>query len=259
MQAMKLMKTTGVAVSAALAATLTVAMDSGPSERDGAPDVKGVVTGTIVFDGKQPEVKPLVISAEQSKGCCAQGVEMNTVDRSLLISDKGGLANVVVTLEVPDEELEIPKEPVPFDQVDCRFQPHVKVLPAGATLIFLNSDEVSHNIHTYAAKNDGENKTVAPGNGLKYKLEKGEAVKITCDIHPWMLGWVYVSEANRWAVSEADGSFEIKDVPPGDYKLTIWHEKLGKAKATAVVGPDGSSEPLEVKMSTKKKSGRRRR
>ena len=67
---MKLMKITGVALSAALVATLTVAMDSSPSELGGAPEVKGVVTGTLVFDGKQPEVKPLVISAEQAKGCC---------------------------------------------------------------------------------------------------------------------------------------------------------------------------------------------
>ena len=74
-----------------------------------------------------------------------------------------------------------------------------------------------------------------------------------------MQGWVYVSEANRWAVSAADGSFEIKDVPPGEYKLKIWHEKLGTAKATAVVAPDGSSKPIEVKMSAKKKGGRRRR
>ena len=74
-----------------------------------------------------------------------------------------------------------------------------------------------------------------------------------------MQGWVYVSEANRWAVSAADGSFEIKDVPPGEYKLTIWHEKLGRAKATAVVGSDGSSKPIEVKMSAKKKMERRKK
>ena len=118
---------------------------------------------------------------------------------------------------------------------------------------------MSHNIHTYAAKNEGTNRTVAPGGEFKYKLTKDESVKITCDIHPWMLGWVYVSSDNRWAVSASDGSFTIADVPAGEYKLTIWHEQLGKARATVVVAEDGSSEPVKIKMGKKKAGGRRRR
>ncbi|MCP3920289.1 MAG: hypothetical protein GY711_32585 [bacterium] len=252
---MKLSNTLGLTVAATLV-TFAVANNGGESTKP----VTGTVTGTVMFEGeKKPEIKPLKISAEQSKGCCAEGDDMNTVDRSLVINDKGGIANVVVTLEAKGAKVEIPEKPFEFDQRNCRFEPHVTIVPAGSTVKFLNSDQVSHNIHTYAAKNDGENQTVAPGGDLMYKLEKAEAVKVACDIHPWMVGWVYVTDGTHWGLSGADGAFELKDVPPGDYRLTIWHEKLGRAKAEVSVGADGSSKPVAVKMGAKKKGGGRRR
>ena len=258
---MNLIKTTGALGAVAFVAGLTMAMGDGNKDTTTKTErVAGVVTGKIVFDGKKPEVKPLKISAEQSKGCCPPDVSMNMTDRSLLIDDKGGIANVVVTLNVEGEKLEVPEAKIALDQKLCRFEPHVTVIPVGATIEFLNSDEVSHNIHTYAAKNEGENRTVGPGGTLDYKLAKGEAVKIQCDVHPWMLGWAYVTEDNRATVTSTSGEFKIENVPAGEYKINIWHEKLGKGKATVIVAEDGSSKPVEVKLGGKKKgAGRRRR
>tara|TARA_R110002126_G_scaffold5414_4_gene28621 strand:+ start:8863 stop:9618 length:756 start_codon:yes stop_codon:yes gene_type:complete len=220
----------------------------------------GTVTGTIVFEGDVPETKPLAIGEEQSKGCCADPAAMDMTDMTLLVDAKSkGIANVVITLEVKDAKVEIPKEPMQLDQKGCRFSPHVMIVPVGATVEYLNSDEVSHNIHTYAVKNSPLNKTVAGGASTKQELKKDEVVKVTCDLHPWMASHVYVTDATHWALTGTDGAFKIEGVPAGKYKLTIWHEKLGKAKADVVVAEDGSSKAVTVKMGEEKKGGRRRR
>ena len=75
---------------------------------------------------------------------------------------------------------------------------------------YLNSDDVSHNIHTYAVKNDGLNKTVSGHTNVEQKFEKAETVKVTCDIHPWMASYIVVTDASAWATTGADGSFAIE-------------------------------------------------
>lgn len=251
---MKLFTTLGATAAAALVTTLAVAFDGTQD-----PAANGTVTGKIVFDGKAPAVKPLAIKAEQAKGCCSGDETVSNVDRSLVLDKKGGIQYAVITLEVEGEKRDVAELVTKLDQVKCRFEPHITVIPAGSSIAYANSDSVSHNVHTYAIKNESLNKAVPAGSELKQKLEKEEAVKVACDIHPWMTSYVYVTEANRWAVSGADGTFEIKDVPPGTYKLTIWHERLGKGKAEVTVAADGTSTMVEVKMSEAKKGGSRRR
>ena len=137
-----------------------------------------------MFDGDVPETKPLTIKDDQAKGCCADGEKVDSTDRTMLVSKDGAIANVVVTLTVADAKVELPKEPIVMDQSKCRFEPHIAMVPAGATIAFLNSDSVSHNVHTYSVKNDPLNKTVAAGSKLEMKAEKEEAIKVACDIHP---------------------------------------------------------------------------
>jgi hypothetical protein len=135
----------------------------------------------------------------------------------------------------------------------CHFEPHVRVVAAGGKVVFLNSDGVSHNIHTYANKNDSFNKTVAPGSKEECTLAKGDKVQVKCDIHDWMSAWVYVAETPHFAVTKEDGSFEIGGLKPGKYKVEVWHEKLGKAKGEATVKEDGTCDALDIKMGEKKK------
>jgi plastocyanin len=215
--------------------------------------VEGKATGHVKFDGKAPEMKPLQITEEKAKGCCPAGVKVDTSDPSLLVSKDGGLANVVVTIEVPGEKMEPSTATVEIDQKMCHFEPHIRVVGAGGKVLFLNSDQVSHNIHTYANKNDPFNKTVAPGSKEEQTLAKGDKVQVKCDIHDWMSAWVYVSDTPHFAVTKEDGSFEIAGLKPGKYKVELWHEKLGKAKGEVTIKDDGTSDALEIKMGEKKK------
>jgi len=215
--------------------------------------------GKASFEGEKPEVKPLDIAPEKAQGCTAEGQSMNTTDRSLLISENGGIANVVITVAVDGVEVEVPEEPFHLDQTQCRFEPHVVVIPAGATVEYLNSDTVSHNVHTYPKKNDAMNKTIAAGSKEAQTYDKTDQIEIKCDIHPWMNSYLVVTDSAFYAVTAADGSFSIAGLPEGTHKVAYWHEKLGKGKADLTVKADGSAEPLEIKLGAKKSGGRRRR
>lgn len=238
-----------LAITAALGGLALAAASNAPK----APALEGTVTGAVKFDGKAPEMKPLAITEEKAKGCCPAGATMDTTDPTLLVSKEGGIANVVITIDVPGAKVEPSTEAVSIDQKMCRFEPHVRVLPVGGKVVFLNSDEVSHNVHTYATKNDSFNKTIAPGSREEQTLAKGDKITVKCDIHGWMSAVVFVTDTPFYAVTAEDGSFSISGLKPGKYKAELWHEKLGKEKAEVVVKEDGTCDPLEIKMGEKKK------
>ena len=220
----------------------------------------GSISGKVTWEGDRPDPKPdLEYKEEATVGCKHGGEGLAKNDESLLISDAGGVANVVMTIEASGEA-QIPTEPVVFDQEGCRFHPHVAVVPVGATLRFLNSDETNHNIHTYAKKNQPINKNVAAEGTLDQVLEKAEVIDIKCDIHPWMKGYVEVTDATHWATTSADGSFKLTGVPPGEYEISWWHEELGKGKTEKVTVEAGKEASIEHMVGAKKKkSGGRRR
>jgi plastocyanin len=212
-----------------------------------------------VLDGEKPELKPLSIDPEKAKGCTHEGEALDTADPSLVIGKDKGIRNVVVTVEVPGAKAKAPDKPIVFDQKKCAFEPHVLAVPAGSTIEFKNSDSISHNVHAYALKNDGFNQTVPAGGVHTAKFDQPDRVQIACDLHPWMRSYVYVCETPFFAVTDADGNFAISGLPSGEYKLTIWHERLGKGSATVKVAADGKVEPLELKLSDAKKADARRR
>ncbi len=217
----------------------------------GAAD--GKVTGRVVFDGARPEVKVLKHEPKQVEGCCPEGKLPVLTDPTLLIDEKGNLANVVVTIEVEGAKIEPAKEPLVIDQKGCVFEPHLTVLPAGSKVRFVNSDTVTHNVRASSLKNDSFNWVMTPGQKEDVALAKADRVMIGCDYHPWMSMIVFVTDTPFHAVSAKDGSFSIAGLKPGTYKVKLWHERLGRGESQVVVKEDGTSEPIEVKLAEKKK------
>jgi plastocyanin len=247
-------------LSLACVALLAPLPEDPPKPREPAPKAEPekpapAIAGRVVLDGPKPEIKDLPSKPEQTKGCCPGDKAVNVRDPSLVIDEKNGLANVLVTVDAPAPKLEVPETPFVLDQRACVFEPHCLVVPAGAKVIFKNSDAISHNVHVYAPRNDGSNNTIAAGGQIEAKFTKPDKVRIACDYHPWMSSLLFVVDTPWCALTKSDGTFRIEGLPPGTYKLKLWHESLGRGEGQATVNADGTCAPLEIKMSLGKKKG----
>lgn len=226
---------------------------SGDVDGDATASAVGSVKGTVVFPGNAP--KPKTIKIEKKKAadckCSTEGI-----DRSLLVHPDGGVANVVVTVEVPGVSVEPSKVPLIMNNKACRYEPHVLIVPVGSTVEFKNSDSTSHNVHTLPRKNRGINRTVSSGKSVMEVQKRAEAYAAVCDIHPWMKGWVFVTDTPFVALTDARGAFEIPGLPAGKYQAKLWHETLGRSTVEITITA-GSVTTIKVPMMAKKKRGRR--
>ena len=177
--------------------------------------------GTIEADvkyGGAAQIEKLKVNKDTEK-CGSEA----TVEKVVVGGNKG-LANAVVS--VPGAK-GTTKAKATIDQHGCKFVPHVVVMQPGEIEI-KNSDDILHNIHTYSTANPSINKAQPKfKKTMTEKLEKPEFVKMTCDVHSWMLGWVAVVPGLA-GVTDKDGVTKIENVPAGKQKIEVWHETLGK-------------------------------
>lgn len=192
----------------------------------------GSISGTVKFSGTAPAVKPIDVTKD--KEVCGKSGKL--VEEALLVGPKGGIQNAVVSVTGVAKGKKWASEKFTFDQKNCRFDPHILVVKAGATVDILNSDGILHNIHTSSVKNKEFNVAMPK---FKKKIEQTfaapEMIRAACDAHGWMSGWIVVSESPYTVVTDADGNFKLGDVPPGTYQVEIWHEKLGKVTKEVTV------------------------
>ena len=223
----------------------TIPSGQPPLEADG----QGAISGTVLFEGTVPPPPALPVTQDKEK--C--GLGDTVADESLLVDkETKGLANAVITLE-PKEGKKgtvAGEKTVEFDQKKCLFTEHVQVVPAGATVDFKNSDTVGHNVNVQAVKNANFNQTIEGGKSLQKKFDKEERISVTCNIHPWMKGWLVVTDAPFSAKTDAKGGFKIENVPAGTYKVKVWQERIGAKKESwkgnfEVTVKDGETAKLD--------------
>jgi plastocyanin len=188
-------------------------------------DVKdgGSISGTVKYKGSAPAPKKLEVSKD--KEVCGKSPK---VDQSLVVNN-GNLANAVVTITDIKSGKKLDAKKVTLDQKGCEYQPHVLAFPAGTTVEILNPDGILHNVHSYSKVNSPFNMAQPKfKKTLDVKIDKPEAIEVKCDVHGWMQGWLVATESPYVAVTDNSGNFKLTDVPPGNYTVEIWHEKLGK-------------------------------
>lgn len=143
----------------------------------------------------------------------------------VVVGGNKGLANAVVS--VPDAKGAPTAKKITVDQHGCKFVPHVSATTPGEVDL-KNSDDILHNIHTYSQANSSINKAQPKFKKvMTEKFDKPEVIKLTCDVHSWMLGWVAVMPNPYFGVTDNSGVTKIENVPPGKYKVNVWHETLG--------------------------------
>ena len=203
----------------------------------------GTISGEVKFAGDPP--KPEKIATTKDQEVCGKTEKVN---EALLVGANKGIENVVVSIVHIQKGKKMAETGATLDQKDCRYAPHVLLSPAGADLTILNSDGILHNIHTYSTKNPAFNKAQPKfKKEMKEKFAQPETVKLTCDAHGWMNGWLVVQEHPYYATTDANGAFKIVDVPPGDYELKFWHEALGeKTQKVSVKAKEDSKVSVEM-------------
>ncbi|MBW1881313.1 MAG: carboxypeptidase regulatory-like domain-containing protein [Deltaproteobacteria bacterium] len=191
------------------------------------------VIGTITTQAA-PSTETLEVT--QDHPVCGDAVPSEVV----VVAD-GKLANAVVFID--GIEVDPAPEPVEavLDQVGCIYIPHVQALPVGSNITVVNSDDVLHNTHAFL----GGSRTIfnlampQKDQRISRPLRRAGLVDVRCDAgHTWMSAYIYVFDHPYYAVTGGDGTYTLRDVPPGTYTLTVWHEKLETQSREITVAPD---------------------
>jgi hypothetical protein len=216
-------------VAIVFAASIAVAVparayDEGPVTGGGA------ITGKVVYNGP---VQTRKIIPNKDVEVCGQPREEALIEVS---ADKA-VHNAVVYLVDVAKGKAWPAKPKPpeLDNVKCRFVPEVQVIKAGP-LEVVNGDPVLHNTHGYYGRRTAFNFALPnKDQRIPTSLDRSGAVRLDCDAHGWMEGWIYVLDNPYFAVTGADGGFNIADVPPGTYKLIAVQSFTGPVEQTVTV------------------------
>jgi plastocyanin len=202
------------------------------------------IQGRVVLAGDVPPAKKIPITIDQY--VC--GTEQVAAD--LVVSGAREVRNVVVWLENPPAAAGSPSlaASTPMDQKDCVFVPRVVIVPASGTVEFLNSDRLLHNLHSVSRDNPSFNRTQPKGRTIPISFAKPEIIRVDCDLHSWMRGWVVVAPHAFYALTDAQGRFKLGPVPPGQYTLRVWHERLGElSRPVTVAGEGGTPVTIELR------------
>ena len=183
----------------------------------------GSIVGEVKFAGTAPA--PKVVKVNKDNQAC--GDEKKSED--LVVGPDKGIRWAVVSLAGAKGPAPKPAQKPVLDQKGCQFGPHVLQVPAGAEVDILNPDGVLHNIHTFSTANPSINKAQPKFKKvLTEKFDKPEIIRVQCDAHSWMQGWIVVAAHPQYAVTDAAGAFKLDNVPPGKHTVEVWHETLGK-------------------------------
>jgi Carboxypeptidase regulatory-like domain len=193
----------------------------------------GSIQGVVKLAGAAPAV-PAIKTTKNQDYC---GVSIN--NPLYQVGKDGGLKNVEVFLKGVEKGKANPGGTITLTNEHCMFDPRVQGSSVGQQIKIASDDPILHNTHP---QNNDTNATIyniaLPFKGFsvtKPLPSTPELIRVKCDAHEWMRAWIWEFDHPYYATTDADGHFEIKDVPPGTYTVVAWHEVMGQKDASATV------------------------
>lgn len=186
------------------------------------------VVGSIRFEGEVPRSFRIDMSAD---AVCEEMNKPHARTEDLVVTDKA-LRNAFVYVksggQLSDYSFEVPESAVTLTLQKCRYTPHVLGIRAGQPLSVINFDATFHNTHPRPRINDEWNQAQAMGAPpiVKTFSRPEQFIRVKCNQHPWEQVFIGVFAHPFFAVSDQLGNYEIRGLPPGTYKLAVWHERL---------------------------------
>ena len=204
------------------------------------------IKGNVRYSGARVEKKTFPVTIDQY--LCGKEKEAG----DLVLSSANGIRNVVVSLQGVPNGSKAPANiaPAKMDQKQCVFVPRVVIVPVGGTVEFLNSDRLLHNVRGGGKENPPFNRAQPHARTIAIGFKSPEVLRVDCDLHSWMRGWIVVAEHPFYAVTNEEGEFVFENVPPGKYKLQAWQEILGRVDQEVAVSGEGT-QTITVRMEKK--------
>lgn len=228
--------------------TATPAAGDATGQESGPPaGPTGAITGRVTLTGTPPEMPALQRGSDPF--CARKEMRAETV----VVGAGGGLGNTLVRIAPGAAPAWVPSAPIVVDQSDCMYRPRVQGAVKGQVLKVKNSDGTMHNVNArrlpWGERRDTEtlfNRGQPAGSpDLEGAIRDQDIMKLKCDSHGWMQGYVVVGDHPYHATSGADGAFTIAKAPAGTYDLQVWHEYYG-IKTMPVTVAEGQSATVDV-------------
>ena len=211
---------------------------------EGAVAGGGSITGKVVFNGT-PGTRKVIPTKDLD--VCGGPYEETLIQ----VGPDKSVYNAVVYLADIAKGKAWPAQAKPpeVDNVKCKFEPHIQVIRAGK-LDVVNSDPMLHNTHGYYGRRTAFNLALPnKGQRIPVELTRVGQVRIDCDSHGWMEGWIYVVDNPYYALTSADGKFTIPEVPAGTYKLVVAHPFTGPVEQSVTIA---AGKPSDLNIELKK-------
>ena len=180
----------------------------------------GVISGVVKFAGTAPKLEPIAVN--KNRDVCGE----RKPSEALLVGAGGGVKGSVVLVEGVTRGKKAGRDVI-IDNNKCLFVSHVSAAMSGDRVRVKNSDPVLHNTHGFLGKPTVFNLALPNREqviDITKRLTKPGVVRVLCDAHPHMFAWLVVHDSPYVAVTDEQGAFRIDGVPPGTWKVTMWHE-----------------------------------
>jgi hypothetical protein len=244
------MKGRVLGLASAVVLTLAVAgcakKSEQPAEKPSAPAAPaatvnaataGTITGTVKLIGKAPRMPIIKMGADPA---CEKNNTGQVRSQQVVVGENNALENVVVYIKsgLGNYSYPTPSAPAKLDQKGCMYYPHIVTMMTSQKFEVINSDPLTHNIHVMPKINRQWNESQPQGAApiVKEFARAEMAIPVRCNIHPWMQAYIFVFKDPYFAKTGDDGTFTIKNVPPGTYTIEAWQEYYGTTEQQVTVG-----------------------